>query len=189
MYVTLHNRDAWHAVPGGPGRSLALRLATRARRRETPTCSPGTADGLGRWSGRAGTVPSGLRRGCRAGPRCGTVRINASRIGTPASTAEQRAASPGHRLWSSRKPNDRQQNHHHQGDEVTHRPRRRRGAVVVARDGVEHRLGQLVGTAVPKDLSVEDQVHPQHGHQEAGAGGRDQHVTRAEPRIRRRPPR
>ena len=75
------------------------------------------------------------------------------------------------------KAQGRQQDHHDQRDEMTHRTRRRRCALVVPRDGVEHRLGQHIGTAMPKDLSIEDQVHPQHGYQKAGAGGRDQTVA------------
>ena len=49
--------------------------------------------------------------------------------------------------------------------------------MVITRNGVEHQLGQHIGAAMPKDLNVEDQVHPQHGYQKAGAGGRDQTVA------------
>ena len=49
--------------------------------------------------------------------------------------------------------------------------------MVIAGDRRDDGFGYFVHAAMAKDLTVEDQVHPQHGDQKAGTGGRDQTVA------------
>ncbi len=117
------------------------------------------------------------RRDCSAGPSSrlpsrtalGTVRIRASRMGTPASAADDDGEP--YRIVTAQRPKRQcaQQNHHDCRDQMAHRPRRRRRAMVVARDGRKHRLGQFAAPNTAH-LDVEDQVHPQHGEQKPAAG-------------------